>query len=283
TGLLALRVRAAGLPPAVAKMIRLGSEANILAVKQVTDAAGRDLSDAPTGPVFRSGLVAADGYDRTLELPLKNLLRDVTAVKTLRGVVRVPLPARVETLRFESPASGAVARAGGVEVRLNNSRTSHTTANGKKYPNASFQLEYKGVRPDRVRVLAYDAQKKLIAVSSSGWSGSDEGGTGEISVRGEPAAIVLKVITALDYAEYEFALGEVPRPGAAGMPEKLVPAAFPGRDAPVTAEFVRITAAQFPAKAQFRLTNHSDKDVRLVDLKLSYLDADGRVLEERAS
>lgn len=276
TGMLTFRVRAADLPPVVAKMIERGQDRDTLVFKQVTDPAGRDLSDAPTGPGLKFGRVLPDGYDRTLEFPLKNLLRDVTAVKTLRGTVRVPLPIKVESLRIEPPAAGAVAKAGAVEIKMTSFRKDKTTFQGKQYPNARFGLEYKGIRPDRVRALAYDAQKKLIAVSSSGSSGTDQGGTGEFSVQGDPAAVVVKVITEVGHAEYDFALDGIPLPGAAGMPEKLVPATFPGHDAPVTAEFVRITAPQFPAKAQFRLVNHSDKDVRLVDLKLAYLDAAGR-------
>ena len=59
-------------------------------------------------------------------------------------------------------------RTGGIEVKLSNFRTGHTTVNDQKYPNANFQLEYKGVRPDRVRALAYDSQKKLIAAKQAG-------------------------------------------------------------------------------------------------------------------
>ncbi len=278
TGLITLRLRAANMPPVVMKMLGSFQDAKVVQLTQVADSKNRDLSDAPTGPRRKLGRVLPDRYDRTLEIPLKNLLRNVTAVKTFRGVVRIPLPEKVETLRFEPAKAGAVTRAGEVEVKLATFQTSQTTINGKQYPNANFRLDYKGVRPDRVRALAYDAQKKLLAVSSSGWSGRDQGGTGDFSVLGEPAAIVVKVISVVEYAEYEFALDDILLPGAVGMPEKLIPAEFPGHDAPVSVEFVRITSAGFPAKGQFRLINHSNKDVRLVDLKLVYLDAAGREL-----
>jgi hypothetical protein len=280
TGRLTLQVSAANLPQPVAKLIGFGRDGKVLAITGVTDGRGRDLADAPGDPQLRSGRIVSDGYDRTVDLPLKNLLRDVTAVKAVRGTVRVSLPSQVDSLRFDSPVSGAVVKVGAIEAKLTRFHKSHMTVNNTRYPNASLQLEYKGIAPDRVRALAYDSQKKLIAVSSSGWSGTDTGGTGEFTVQGDPAVVVLKVISAIEHAEYEFALDEIPLPGAAGMPEKLVPATFPGHPAPVTLEFVRIASAQFPAKAQFRVVNHSDKDVRLIDVKLVYLDSTGRAVKD---
>jgi hypothetical protein len=279
TGLLTLRATARDLPPAVAKMTGLGRDANALSLKQVADTRGRDLSDAPDGPRFKTGRVLPDGFDRTFDLPVKNLLRDVTAVKTLRGVVRVPLPERVDSLRIEPLTQGAVARSGPVEVKVASLRKGQTSFNGKQYANADLRLDYKGVSPDRVRVLAYDSQKKLLGASSSGWTGSDAGGNGDFSLRGDPAAAVVKVIT-VGYAEYEFALDDIPLSQAAAMPEKLTTASFPGHDAPLTVEFVRITSAQFPARAQFRLVNHSDKDIRQAEVRLVYLDAGGRELRD---
>ncbi len=281
TGLITFRVRGPALPPVVLRMMReLGPGRNAFVITRMASAAGSDLSDAPDGPSMKAGFLQQDRYDRELEFPLKNLLRDVTAVTTLRGVVRVPLPSKVDSLRFESPAPGAVAKFGTVEVKMIGFNKSQTTFNGKAYPNASIRLEYKGVRPDRVRLLAYDAEKKLIAVSATESSGIDMGGTGAFSVQGDPAAFVVKVISAVEYVEYGFALDGLPLPGAAGMPEKLVPVNFTGHDTPVSVEFVRITSPRFPAKAQFRVVNHADKDVRFVGLKLTYLSSSGKVVGE---
>lgn len=276
TGQLTFRVSAAGLPPVVAKMMGSGLAADVVAVTQVTDNRGRDLSDlGPNGLGLAFGQVRADGYDRTSELPLKNLLRDATEVKSVRGRVRVRLPSKVDSVRFDMPKAGAVGKAGSVEVKL---ATYHAGEEGfdakKKYPTASLRLAYKGVHPDRVRLVAYDADQKLIAVSSSGYSGSADGGESDFTVRGHPAALVAKVISA-EPVDYEFAFADLPLTAAAKMPEKLTPATFPGHDRPVTFEFVRVVSANFPSKVQFRVVNHADKDVRSADLKLFYLDAKG--------
>jgi hypothetical protein len=279
TGLVGIHLTARSLPPVVAKLTGIGGEGNLLAFKQVADAQGRNLSDAPDGPRFRGGRALPEAYDREFEFPLKNLLRDVTVVKTLRGVVRVPLPERVDTLRIEPLTQGAVGKAGPVEVKVASFYKGQNSINGKQFPNATLRLEYKGVSPARIRVVAYDADNNLIAVSSTGWSGNDTGGSGDFRVRGEPAALAVKLIT-VGHAEYEFSLDDIPLAAAAGQPEKLSPAAFPGHDSPLTAEFVRVTAAQFPSKAQLRLVNHSDKDIRTADLRLVYLDAAGKELRD---
>jgi hypothetical protein len=86
---------------------------------------------------------------------------------------------------------------------------------------------------------------------------------------------VVKVVT-IGHAEYEFLLENLPLSSAERMPEKLTPASFPGRDVPLSLDFVRVIRDGFVVKAQFRLINHSDKAVRTVSLKLDYLNQAGQ-------
>lgn len=271
TGRLSFRVAAPSLPPATARMMRAGASRDRVSVTEVTGPGGQSLTAGD--PSMSSGLVLDAGFDQTFDAPLKNLLKDVTAIKTVRGVIRVPLPTAVETLRFDAPAPGAVAKNGPVEVTL---------AQYAKQPGPAVRvsLKLKGVSPTRARVLAYDAQKKLIAVSSAGYSGSDDGGDMGVVVQGDAAALVVKLITKLETVEYPFAFADLPLPGAAGMPEKLVPAAFAGHAVPVSVEFVRVTTPGDFAKARFRVTNHADKAIRSLDVKLHYLDAAGKQVGE---
>jgi hypothetical protein len=274
-GLIDLRVLASGLPPAVAKILERGTAP--LVVTEVVDAMGRDLHDRSrwdTGTKVWKNIPG--GYDRPFSVPLKNLLRDVAAIKSLRGKVRIPFPARVDSLRFEPPTAGAVQKAGDVEVKIARWNKSEMNFNGKKYPQHSLSVEVKGVGPDRIKVVAYDAQKKLRGVSSSGWGGTDKQGTAQFTIQSEaPAAVVVKII-GVEHAEYEFHLENVPLSSAGRMPEKLAPAAFPGHETPMSVEFVRTMKDNFMTKAQLRITNHADKPIRSVNLKLDYHDKAGK-------
>jgi hypothetical protein len=274
TGLLDLRVIATGLSPAMLKDLGRGMDS--LVITQVVDAMGRDLHDRSrrdTGRVWRNILGV---YDRTFGVPLKNLLRDVTAIRTLRGKLRLPLPTRMDSIRFEPPRAGAVQKAGDVEVKLTTFRQAEMTMNGKKYPQQTFSISVKGARPGQLKVIAYDAAKKLRGVSAQGYVGSDRQGQANYTILGEPpAALVVKVLST-EHVEYDFHTGDVPLASAAGMPEKLTPAAFPGHDKPVTLEFVRTMKDGVITKAQFRLTNHADRAIRSVHLKLDYHDAAGK-------
>jgi len=271
TGRLTFRVTAPDLPPAVARLMRAAAARDRVSVTAITGPGGQSLTAGDAS--MSSGLVLDAGFEQTFDAPLKNLLKDVTAIKAVRGVIRVPLPTAVETLRFDAPAAGAVAKNGPVEVTL----AQYAKQPG---PAARVGLKLKGAGPARARVLAYDAQKKLIAVSPSSYSGSDDGGEMEVVVQGDAAALVVKLITKLETVEYPFAFADLPLPGAAGMPDKLVPAAFAGHAVPVSVEFVRVTTPGNFAKARFRVTNHADKAVRSLDVKLHYLDAAGKHIGE---
>lgn len=274
TGVVGLRVLASGLPPTVAGLLDKGMSP--FAVTEVVDAKGRDLHDRSrleTGRVWR---IIAGGYDRTFDVPLKNLLRDVTAIKSLRGKVRLPLPSRLETLRFEPPKVNAVQKAGGVEVRLTRLTRQEMNFNGKKYPQQSVSLSFTGAGPDQIRVIAYDAQKKLRAVSRLMMGGSDKQGNAQYTIAGEvPAVLVVKVL-GTEQVDCEFRLDDVALASAAQMPEKLTPASFAGHAAPVSVEFVAVKKDQFLARAQLRVTNHADQPIRSLTLKLDYLDKAGK-------
>jgi hypothetical protein len=275
SGELELRVVGSGLPPTVSRA--LDRDTSPLVVTQVVDAMGRDLHDRSRrdmgGKMWK---MVEGGWDRPFSVPLKNLLRDVTAIKTLRGKLRVPLPSRVENLRFEPPRAGAVLKAGAVEVKLTRFNQTQMNFNGKKYPQQSFSLSVKGAGPDQLKVIAYDAGKKLRGVSRQGYGGSDREGHAEFTIQGEPVAALVVKIVANEPAEYEFHLDDMPLASAAQMPEKLAPATFAGHDAPMSVEFVRTMKDGFLTKAQLRITNHADKAIRSLNLKLDYHDAAGK-------
>ena len=63
------------------------------------------------------------------------------------------------------------------------------------------------------------------------------------------------------------------------MPEKLTPATFPGT-APITVDFVRMNKQEFMPRAQFRITNHSDKPIRAMVVIAAYLDGSGKEISK---
>jgi hypothetical protein len=281
TGMLTVKVSALGLPAGVAKSLHQ-SEKPVWTLAEVVDDQGRDLSDPDGANLYLSGFGKTDpyGYNYSWIVPVRNLLRDVAVIDTLRGRLHVPLPARVETLRFATTAPGAVQQAGDIEMTLRSANRQQQDFDGTVFDENTFDFEFKGAQGSRVNFVAYDARGQLLQTSKNSWSGSNNEGLAQITVSGQPASVVAKVIAELQEAEYEFRMEDIPLPSHAKMPEKLEPAMFPGHEVPVTVEFVKLGEKDIGRDVQLRVTNHADKDIRVIELKFEYLDAEGKVVGE---
>ncbi len=86
------------------------------------------------------------------------------------------------------------------------------------------------------------------------------------------------MITEVDAVDYEFVLEDIPLPSHGKMPERIEPAVFAGHESPAAVEFVSIGGNAPFQTAQLRVTNHSNKDIRMLGMKLDYLGPDGRRL-----
>ena len=70
----------------------------------------------PAGSLY--GTTATTTYDRTLIISLKNLLRSVCVIDTLRGKISVTVPTEVTTLQFDDLEASTVQIAGILQVAL---------------------------------------------------------------------------------------------------------------------------------------------------------------------
>jgi hypothetical protein len=277
-GVIRPKAQAVGLPGGVGSSAM--SEVQTFSIDEISDNQGRELRDTSRGEPHWSG-TAAGNLERTYDVLLKNLTRDVTAIKTFRGKLRVALPIKVEEVRFEPLADNTTRKVGNIEVTLKSAKKTPFTMNNKPIENWSLRFEIKGAKNDQLKFAAYNAKKELIGLSGGFSSGFDKVTQVEKSIQGQtPAAVVVKVVVETKVVEYDFRFENLPLTADTRKPEKIVPATFPGHDTPFTLEFVKITdSGNFP-KAQFRLVNHSDKDLHAIDMKLDYLNAQGAKIKD---
>jgi hypothetical protein len=306
TGVLTLKVTASGLPPTVLNDLERGHQDTFI-VTDVVDAKDRSLVDteaAASGGWSMGSTIPGEyvpgEYERTTRLPLKGLLRDVSAIKTLRCKLRVPLPARVETIRFETLVPGAIRKAGDLDVTLKSATKGQTNFGGTPGESQNLSIVFhrknpdqgkpfgqgkkgspavKGIGPDRVKLVGHDAQGRPLRTTPSGQFQSDPlSWTSNLTIQGPATSLVAKVIADVDAVVYEFLLEDIPLASHGSMPERIEPARFPRHDSPVTVEFVSIGGTAPFQTAQLRVTNHSNKDIRMLGMKLDYLAPEGRRL-----
>jgi hypothetical protein len=243
-------------------------------------------------PITWTAITAADGTDLWDKggpmprlnaagptfLPLKNLLRGVTSVLSCRGAAHVMLPAKVEVLRFENPQAGAIQKTGPITVTLKEAQKGENTMtyNGqpRKSPWHRFRFEVKGAPYERLLLAAYDKQQRLLARSPGGMDMRQT--MGDVSTfgytsAGEAAVVVVKVVTEVQDLAYEFQLENIPLRHAAERPVKLEPARFTGHAAPATVELAAVSKERGFPKLRLRAVNHSDKDIRALEMTLTFL------------
>jgi WD40 repeat protein/phage FluMu protein Com len=273
----------ANLPSPIVRLFR-ESRAQFEVVS-VVDPSGNDLYSGMlttrpiTGLFPMSSLETSANPRCSINVPLKNLIRGVTQIGELHAKLRVPIPIRVETLRISPLVAGAVKGAGGVEVKLMNVEKSQSFGSA----NLSIRLAVQGIGRGCLRVVAYDAEDRLLHAEprTDQFSGRESMGTVDFALAPEATAIDVKLITLLQYADYDVAFKNLPLHSAGQMPEKLTPATFPGK-LPVSLEFITLID-EFGAESKFRIENHSNKDVRSLELQLKYFDAEGKVLDTSAT
>ncbi len=297
TGVLTLKVTASGLPQIVLNDL----EHRTFIVTDVVDAKGRSLLDITAATVFFTGRTILGEYERTTRLELKGLLRDVSAIKTLRCKLRVPLPSRVETTHLDTLLPGGTKKVGDLDVTLQAATKRPTNVNGKpgesqnltivfgrKNPDRAKPFEpgkkaqpasvSRRIGPDRVKLVGHDAQGRPLKTSSSYFQTGGSSWTSNVTVQGPATSLVAKVIADVDVVDYEILLEDIPLPSHGSMPERIEPASFAGHEAPVAVDFVSIGGTAPFQTAQLRVTNHSNKDIRMLGMKLDYLAPDGRRL-----
>jgi hypothetical protein len=299
-GILQLKLLAAGLPMPLVGPIR--------ATFRVRDAQGHNLfhsaTDAASTFPFRP---ASPDWDRTgstvqslWRVSLKNLLRSVSSVDTFEGQIHLKLPTKLETLSFDSFAPGSRQQAGDKQLTIVQAfpvAAPHSGPPSNAPLVSTVEFECKELADTTLRFIAYDeegqvldrncaqlpvggpAQVKGVGGLATGVSGRK---LGHVQVVVPAAARSLRVLlfSGGKEAVYPFLVRKIPLP--ARPPEQLEPVQFAGHPAPATVKCVGSTngTAGRVSSAQLRVTNHSDKDIEAISLKLIFLDAQGKALGE---
>jgi hypothetical protein len=176
--------------------------------------------------------------------------------------------------RFDQLEAGARRELAGGRIALQSVEYSES---------CNLSVQAKGVDSDSIRLVPQDAEGKPLKVQDNWGSGFGDEVQINVTVQGRPASVTASCITAMEQVEYEFSLKQVPVGALESMPEKLDTLQFAGHQTPVTIEFVGIVPDEhFPDKKNLRLRaiNHSNKDVRQIDMLLVYLDDSGKKLKE---
>jgi hypothetical protein len=303
TAILTLKRNASGLTPMVLNDLKSGNR-ETFAVTDVLDAKGRSLVDteAAASPSITAswGAPVPGEYEWNTRLALKGLLRDVSNIKTLRCKLSVTLPARVETIRFDRLVPGETRKVGDLEITLKAAQKGQASFNGTPVETWHFEMEFCHKTPDRaksfspdktgrlvletigparVKFVGRDVRGRPLKMIGGGTSRSDPSSwTAALGIQGPATSLVVKVIADVDVLVYDFVLEDIPLASHASMPERIEPARFPGHASPVAVEFLAIGGTAPFQTAQLRVTNRSDKDIRMLGMKLDYLAPDGRRL-----
>jgi hypothetical protein len=269
TGLVRLRVRSWRLPPAVVDRM----ERQLKDLKVIPP----ELHDSEDlGGVW--GWSGPERVDFSQTVSLKNLLRRITTIPSVQGTIGVVLPARVETVRFEDLKAGINHRAGNAKVTLQSI--------GDREP-CTLEFSFTNIDLNDIHIILQDGDgRSLKSLAGFGDGGSNFGNGGEtqgsrtITVSKRPARVVASFVAQKEEFNYAFQFDNLRLPDAADMPEQLAPTAFPGHDAPVTVEFVRIEPDEDFPKVWLRVANHANKAVRTLGMNLIYLDNKGNALKD---
>lgn len=171
--------------------------------------------------------------------------------------------------------------------------TFKTLKPGEKQPLAGTEITLKKVRSSgrhkltfeiknadvhRIFLTGLDADgKPLPAQEDFSFGGGNQGQIGR-TVLGAPKTVVVSVVKKLENVDYDVTLKDIPVPNADQRPVKLASLQFTG-DAPVTLEVLDISRKNNSGKVKLQITNHSNKDLRRIEMRLHYLDASGKELK----
>jgi hypothetical protein len=211
-----------------------------------------------------------------LQVPLKNLLRDLDAVTEFRCSIALTLPREVQDLRLQTVSLPATASGSDARLTLRN-----VDANAVKRPQqmlyapsvARFDFVLDPVR-DRAlcwRALPGTTNPVGVATPERGWAVPPASGEFSVFLQAVPNQFEFKVVTPGDKLTWDCRLTDIPLPRP---PRKLEPARFEGYPAPVEV----LKAAVSGDGVELRVVNRCQKAIDRVEVKVAYRDGEGRVV-----
>ncbi|MBW3539250.1 MAG: hypothetical protein KY476_03190 [Planctomycetes bacterium] len=268
TGRLTVRALAAGIPESVRAAVADRSD-RLLSVQVSGGAENESLLDPHAGTTWfpEEGKLLSSRQ----QVGLKNLLKNVETLSTVSGRVTLPVPTAVEELTFDTLSAGTMKSSGDVSVTLTEAQSGLQT---------TLTFRYEGVSYDDIVFQPRDAAGEPFGPLSVSGGGGDKNGTTTLFLDKQAASVVAVAVVGKEELSYEFEIRDVPLPDHAQMPERLEEASFEGHPAPVTVEFVSLQRDDNFPKVQLRAVNHSNKDVRQIEMKFEYLDAAGKTLKD---
>jgi len=265
TGRLSIRVLAPGLPPGAVKLLAEAPEADFQ-VRAITGRDGKSLLD--TTAVQSGHGSRGDAFDQLVSVPFRGLLRKEGRITKLHLGADFTIPIRVAEARWEKLTPGTERKLGAGRVRFQKVIVEGTSR--------TLTIEQRGLVGGKVDYAAFDAAGELLPVF--GFFGSNMDGAVTISIEGTPASLTARQVLATEPLAFSAQLGPISL-NPALLPERLVPPQFPARSGPVSLQYL----ATLPRSGLFgtlkvRATNHSDKDVRWIEMDAVYRDSKGRSL-----
>lgn len=238
-------------------------------------------------------MFGAGSQSASWDVPLKNLLRDLDAIRELSCTIQVALPREDQLLRMEEIAPGSSATIGDFRLVLRQIETDPATlpsqtrgirpaAGQPKLLRAQApRQESKSPRVKRFDFHAEPSHDRRILWQSfdlagnvdSGWVIPTPSGDFSLFLLREPVRLVFEVVTIGETLSWNYRLQNIP---LHRLPRRIEPLRFAGHDAPVSSAEPRITERG----VELRFTNHSQKQIDSLEVKLAYRDAKGRVLRE---
>lgn len=260
------------------------------------DVNGLDIVPADDLRMARQSSAVLPG--QTSQVSLRNLLRDVKSIR-LATEISVPLPTKVETIRFDdltvTPVTSGETTA--VTIRSVKIQPALPATNDRptREASASIVVEAKCSFEAKLSCVVLDAQGHVLRGLGSGYSmdgyyavrGSSTKKEslgqlrGDLKVQGVPKTLVVKVLSEEQKLTFPVELN-VALKSSSEQVEKLAELEFDG-PCPVELETLKIGKDQMFWEADVQITNHSNKNVANIQAKMEYLDREGKKLSEQTA
>lgn len=235
---------------------------------------------------------------QTSQVPLHNLLRDVKSLR-LTTEISVPLPTKVETIRFDDLTVSPITRGETTAVTIRSVKIQPAVPATNDQPvreaSASIVVEAKCSFGAKLSCVVLDAQGHVLRGLGSGYSMDGSYAVrgpstkkesigqlrGNLQVQGVPKTLVVKVLSEEQKLTFPVEL-DVALKSSSEQVEKLAELEFDG-PCPVELETLKIGKDQMFWEADVQITNHSNKNVANIEAKMHYLDREGKKLSEQTA
>ena len=170
-------------------------------------------------------------YESVFPIDLKNLLRDVKSVTSVKGTQRLVIPTEIKPVEFDRPRPGQKKKVGDLPLAVKMA-AENTTINISGPTETLSKL--------LVRFWALDAAGNDIGIfhqDCAMWM--RDRAQASVQTAKTPAKLLLKVITGHEEIEYPFEIRDIPLVHHAEMPDKIEELAFPGHSVPLEVQFRR--------------------------------------------